>query len=80
MLWPRLAKVLTNYPDINVEFAVDYGLTDIVALRHDIGVRWGDQVAKDMIAVRIGPDARLAIVGSPAYLKKHTAPKQRRTC
>ncbi|WP_028220424.1 LysR family transcriptional regulator [Paraburkholderia oxyphila] len=75
VLWPRLSKVLPAYPDIKVEFVVDYGLTDIVADRFDIGVRWGDQVAKDMIAVRIGQDARLAIVGSPKYLAKHPAPK-----
>ncbi|QDQ84547.1 LysR family transcriptional regulator [Paraburkholderia megapolitana] len=74
VLWPRLAKVLPNYPDIKVEMVVDYGLSDIVADRYDIGVRWGDQVAKDMIAVRVGPRARLAIVGSPAYLAKHPAP------
>jgi DNA-binding transcriptional LysR family regulator len=76
LLWPRLSKVLPDYPDIKVELVVDYGLSDIVADRYDIGVRWGDQVAKDMIAVRIGPDARLAIVGSPAYLEKHPAPRQ----
>ena len=76
ILLPRLAKVLPDYPDIKVELIVDYGLADIVADRFDIGVRWGDQVAKDMIAVRIGPDARLAIVGSPAYLRKHPSPKQ----
>lgn len=76
VLWPRLSKVLPDYPDIKVELVVDYGLSDIVADRYDIGVRWGDQVAKDMIAVRIGPDARLAIVGSPAYLEKHPAPRQ----
>jgi DNA-binding transcriptional LysR family regulator len=76
LLWPRLSKVLPNYPDIKVELVVDYGLSDIVADRYDIGVRWGDQVAKDMIAVRIGPDARLAIVGSRAYLEKHPAPRQ----
>ncbi|QBQ99800.1 LysR family transcriptional regulator [Paraburkholderia pallida] len=75
VLWPRLSKVLPAYPNIKVEFVVDYGLTDIVADRFDIGVRWGDQVAKDMIAVRIGQDARLAIVGSPEYLAKHPAPK-----
>lgn len=75
VLWPRLAKVLPQYPDIKVELVVDYGLTDIVTDRFDIGVRWGDQVAKDMIAVRIGEDARLAIVGSPGYLSKHPAPK-----
>ena len=76
VLWPRLSKVLPNYPDIKVEVVVDYGLSDIIAERHDIGVRWGDQIAKGMIAVRIGPDARLAIVGSPGYLSKHPAPKQ----
>jgi DNA-binding transcriptional LysR family regulator len=76
VLWPRLSKVLPDYPDIKVELVVDYGLSDIVADRYDIGVRWGDQVAKDMIAVRIGPDARLAIVGSPAYLAKHPSPRQ----
>jgi DNA-binding transcriptional LysR family regulator len=76
VLLPRLAKVLPDYPDIKVEIVVDYGLTDIVSQRFDIGVRWGDQVAKDMIAVRIAPDARLAIVGSPAYLETHPIPKQ----
>jgi DNA-binding transcriptional LysR family regulator len=76
VLWPRLAKVLPRYPDIKVEMVIDYGLSDIVADRFDIGVRHGDQVAKDMIAVRIAPDARLAIVGSPAYLAKHPAPKR----
>ena len=76
VLWPRLSKVLPNYPDIKVEVVVDYGLSDIIAERYDIGVRWGDQIAKGMIAVRIGPDARLAIVGSPGYLSKHPAPKQ----
>ena len=76
VLWPRLSKVLPNYPDIKVEVVVDYGLSDIIAERYDIGVRWGDQIAKGMIAVRIGPDARLAIVGSPGYLSKHSAPKQ----
>jgi len=75
VLWPRLSKVLPDYPDIKIEMVMDYGLSDIVADRYDIGVRWGDQVAKDMIAVRIGPDARLAIVGAPSYLDKHPAPK-----
>ncbi|WP_116138955.1 LysR family transcriptional regulator [Trinickia diaoshuihuensis] len=76
VLLPRLSKVLPDYPDLKVELVVDYGLTDIVADRFDIGVRWGDQVAKDTIAVRVGPDARLAVVGSPAYLERHPAPKQ----
>ncbi|TWG88649.1 LysR family transcriptional regulator [Cupriavidus gilardii J11] len=75
VLWPRLSKLLPEYPDLKVEIVVDYGLSDIVAERFDIGVRWGDQVAKDMIAVRIGPDARLAIVGAPSYLDRHPAPR-----
>jgi len=75
VLWPQLAKVLPKYPDLKVEIVVDYGLTDIVAERFDIGVRFGDQVAKDMIAVRVAPDTRMAIVGSPAYLARHPAPK-----
>jgi DNA-binding transcriptional LysR family regulator len=76
VLWPRLSKVLRKYPEINVEIITDYGLSDIVADRYDIGVRNGDQVAKDMIAVRIAPDMRMAIVGSPAYLEKREWPKK----
>jgi DNA-binding transcriptional LysR family regulator len=75
ILWPRLSKVLRRYPEIRIEMITDYGLSDIVADRYDIGVRNGDQIAKDMIAVRIGPDMRMAIVGSPAYLKKLALPK-----
>jgi DNA-binding transcriptional LysR family regulator len=75
VLWPRLAPVLAAYPDIKVELSVDFVLTDIVANKFDIGVRWGDQVAKDMVAVRVGPDMRMGIVGSPAYLKSRPAPK-----
>jgi DNA-binding transcriptional LysR family regulator len=75
LLWPKLAKVLRKHPDIKLEMITDYGLTDIVAERYDVGVRLGDQVAKDMIAVRIGPDIRMAIVGAPAYLKGRTLPK-----
>jgi DNA-binding transcriptional LysR family regulator len=74
VLWPKLAKLLAAYPDIRIEISIDYGLQDIVADRFDIGVRFGDQVAKDMIAMRIGPDRRMAIVGSPAYLKRCPAP------
>jgi len=74
ILWPRLVPVLHEYPDINIEIGVDYALTDIVAQRFDAGVRSGEQVAKGMIAVRIGPDFRMAIVGSPAYLKSCPAP------
>lgn len=75
LLWPRLARFLPAYPDIKVEIVVDYGLTDIVAQRCDAGVRNGEQVAKDMIAVRIGPDMRMAVVGSPAYFAKHSRPR-----
>ena len=75
VLWPKLAKFLPAYPDIKVEITVDYTLTDIVAQRYDAGVRVGEQVAKDMIAVRIGPDIRMAVVGSPTYFSRHQEPK-----
>jgi DNA-binding transcriptional LysR family regulator len=74
ILWPKLSNVLVSYPDIRIEISIDYGLRDIVTDRFDIGIRFGDQVAKDMIAVRIGPDSRMCIVGSPGYLKRHPAP------
>ena len=64
-----------EYPDIKVEIIIDYGLTDIVAERFDAGVRSGEQVAKDMIAVRIGPDMRMAVVGAPSYFAKRSEPK-----
>jgi len=76
ILWPKLMKLLRAYPDIKVEIIVDYGLTDIVAQRYDAGVRAGEQVAKDMIAVRIGPDMRMAVVGAPSYFRKRTEPKR----
>ena len=76
ILLPKLAKFLPEYPDIKVELTVDYGLTDIVAQRYDAGVRWGEQVAKDMIAVRIGPDMRIAVVGAPSYFAKRSPPKK----
>lgn len=75
ILWPALAKFLPDYPDIKVEIIVDYSLTDIVAERFDAGVRLGEQVARDMIAVRIGPDMRMAVVGSPAYFAKWPKPR-----
>jgi DNA-binding transcriptional LysR family regulator len=75
VLLPKLSGLLNKYPDIKVEFVVDYGLADIVAERFDIGVRLGDQVAKDMIAARIAPDLRLAIVGAPGYLAARDVPK-----
>src|SRR5437588_3196865 len=76
ILWPKLAKFLRRYPDIKVEIIIDYGRTDIVAERFDAGVRAGEQVAKDMIAVRIGPDIRMAVVGSPSYFRKRSEPKR----
>jgi DNA-binding transcriptional LysR family regulator len=74
VLLPRLAKLLRAYPDIKVEIISDYGLTDIVTQRFDAGVRDGEQIAKDMIAVRIGPDARMAVVGAPAYFRNRAEP------
>jgi DNA-binding transcriptional LysR family regulator len=76
LLVPKLEKFLPQYPDINVEFTIDYGLTDIVAERYDAGVRSGEQVAKDMIAVRIGPDIRMAVVAAPSYFEKRSVPKK----
>jgi DNA-binding transcriptional LysR family regulator len=76
VLLPKLAKLLREYPDIKVEIICDYGLTDIVAQRFDAGVRDGEQVAKDMIAVRIGPDARMAVVGAPSYFRSRSEPKK----
>lgn len=71
---PAAAKLLPDYPDIKVEISLDYALTDIVAERYDAGVRLGEQVAKDMIAVRIGPDMRMAVVGAPAYFARRPPP------
>ena len=76
ILLPKLAKLLPEYPDIKVEIIIDYGLTNIVAQRYDAGVRSGEQVAKDMIAVRIGPDMRMAVVGAPSYFKTRPEPKK----
>lgn len=75
VLWPAIARLLPDYPDIRVEIIVDYGLTDIVAERYDAGVRLGEQVARDMIAVRIGPDMRMAVVGAPAYFAQRPKPR-----
>lgn len=74
VVWPKLEKFLPDFPDIKVELIVNYGLIDIVAERFDAGVRLGDQVAKDMIAVRIAPDLRMAVVGAPSYFAKHSPP------
>jgi DNA-binding transcriptional LysR family regulator len=74
LLWPKLAKFLPTYPEIAVELAVDNGLIDIVAGRYDAGVRLGEQVARDMVAVRIGPDMRFAVVGAPSCLAGRPPP------
>lgn len=76
ILWPALMKFLPRYPDVKVEINVDYSLTDIVAQRYDAGVRLGEQVAKGMIAVRIGPDMRMAAVGAPSYFAQRSLPKK----
>ena len=75
ILWPALERLLPQYPDIHIELSIDSGLRDIVADRFDAGVRLGEALAKDMIAVRISPDVRMVIVGSPAYLARHPAPQ-----
>ncbi|MGD0640615.1 MAG: LysR family transcriptional regulator [Roseiarcus sp.] len=74
ILWPAVARLLPEYPDIRIEIVVDQGLTDIVAERYDAGVRLGEQVAKDMIAVRIGPEMRMAVVGAPSYFAERGKP------
>lgn len=75
ILFPALSRLLAKYPDINVEVIVDYGLTNIVAQQVDAGIRPGELVAKDMIAVRVSPDLRMAVVGSPAYFASRKRPK-----
>jgi DNA-binding transcriptional LysR family regulator len=74
ILWPAVEKLLPSYPDITVEIVVDNGLTDIVAERLDAGVRLGEQVDKDMVAVRVGPDMRMAVVGAPSYFARRKRP------
>src|SRR5437867_7584927 len=76
VLSPALTKFLPQYPDIKVEITVDHSLIDIVAQRYDAGVRSGEQVAKDMIAVRIGPDMRMEVVGEPSYFANRSLPKK----
>ena len=75
ILLPALTKLLPSYPDIKVEVITDYGLTNIVAERYDAGIRLGEQVAKDMIAVRVGPDLRMAVVGAPSYFANRKRPR-----
>ncbi|WP_457587605.1 LysR family transcriptional regulator [Ensifer canadensis] len=74
-VWPKLLPVLKDYPDINVELNTDNAFRNIVEDRFDAGVRLGESVDKDMIAVRIGPDWRLVAVGSPAYFATRPAPR-----
>ncbi len=75
ILWPKLKQVLPDYPDLKLEINVDYAFTDIVAQRFDAGVRLGESLEKDMIAVRIGPDMRMAVVATPEYFAKRTPPR-----
>lgn len=75
ILLPRLAPMMRANPDVKVELVIDYGLSNIVADRYDAGVRSGEQIAKDMIAVRIGPDMRMAVVGAPSYFRRCSEPK-----
>lgn len=76
VLWPKLKSFLPKHPDIKIELLLDNGLTDIVTERYDAGVRMGEQLAKDMISVRIGPDFRFAVVGSKSYFAKHPIPEK----
>jgi DNA-binding transcriptional LysR family regulator len=76
ILLPKLTKLLPQYPDIKVEISTDYRMVDIVEQRFDAGVRLGEQIAKDMIAVRIGPDVRMAVVGAPGYFARHPLPRK----
>jgi DNA-binding transcriptional LysR family regulator len=75
VLWPKLSRVVADYPDIKLELFIDHRFADIAAERFDAGVRLGESVEKDMIAVRIGPDTRLVAVASPSYFKRHTPPE-----
>jgi DNA-binding transcriptional LysR family regulator len=75
VLWPVIDKFLVQYPDVNIEIDADTSLTDIVAERFDAGVRLGEQIAKDMIAVRIGPQLRMAVIAAPSYFAAHGKPK-----
>jgi DNA-binding transcriptional LysR family regulator len=74
IIWPAVRTLLEDYPDVKVELSIDSHLTDIITDRFDAGVRLGEQIAKDMIAVRIGPELRMAVVGSPSYFSQRTRP------
>lgn len=75
VLWPKLAPVMHDYPEVRIEINVDYGMTNIVTQRFDAGVRLGDQVEKDMVAVRISPDLRMALVATPDYFARRGKPR-----
>lgn len=75
MLWPKIAQFLPKYPEINIEINVNYGMIDIVEEQYDMGLRLGDQVAKDMIAVRVGPDLRMAVIAAPEYFFQRSKPE-----
>lgn len=75
LLWPALRRLLPDYPDLHVELALDASLTDIVAERFDAGVRLEETIARDMIAVPIGPKLRMAVVGAPSYFARHPIPR-----
>ena len=79
VLWPKVKRLMRSYPDIHIELSIDQRLVDIVGERFDAGVRLGERLEKDMIATRIGPDLRMAVVGSPDYFKKGADPKPRKT-
>ena len=76
ILWPKVTPLLKQYPDIKIEVTVDHALVDIVAGRYDAGIRLGEQVAQDMIAVRIGPDLSMAAIASPDYFQRHGIPEK----
>jgi DNA-binding transcriptional LysR family regulator len=73
-LWPALARLAPEYPDIHIEVVVEQSLIDIMAERYDAGIRLGEQLAKDMVAVRIGPDLRMVVVGAPSYFASRAVP------
>jgi DNA-binding transcriptional LysR family regulator len=75
VLWPKVKELLSAYPDLKVELSIEGALTDIVTERFDAGIRLGEQVAKDMIAVRIGPQHSMAVVAAPSYFRSHGKPK-----
>jgi DNA-binding transcriptional LysR family regulator len=75
VLWPALEKLLPDYPEVQIEVSISSALTDIVAERFDAGIRLGEAIDKDMVAVRIGPDLRMAVVGAPDYFSRHGVPQ-----